>query len=91
MAFYKPYGQSAGSFLIFGIMYFFRPKVYMWKRTPEKYANVAQKVQIAKAVLPDKHISSQTLSQLAQLLDSEGSSSNPELEKMLKNVPTKKY
>jgi len=91
MAFYKPYGQPAGSFLIFGIMYFFRPKVYMWKRTPERVANTVQKTQAMKAALPDKHISSQTLSELAKLLDSEGATSNPELEKMLKQAPPRKY
>lgn len=91
LAFYRPYGQPLGSFLIFGIMYFFRPKVYIWKRTPEKTVNVSQKTQTAAVVLPDKHISSQSLRDLAQLLDSEGMTSNAEIEKILKQVPTKKY
>src|SRR5512138_1477457 len=34
-AFYKPYGQPLGSFVVFGAMYFFKPKVYVWKRSPE--------------------------------------------------------
>jgi len=91
LAFYKPYGQPLGSFLIFGIMYFFRPKVYIWRRTPEKFVKVAQKEQAVKTVSPDKHISAQSLKDLAQLLDSEGSTSNAEIEKILKPAPTKKY
>lgn len=90
MAFYKPYGQPAGNFLIFGIMYFFRPKVYVWKRTPIMVSNVSQKMKTAAVLTPDKHMSSQSLKDLAQLLDSEGMSSNPELEKMLKQAPIKK-
>lgn len=91
LAFYRPYGQPLGSFLIFGIMYFFRPKIYIWKRTPERFINVAQKTQTATVVAPDKHISSQSLKDLAQLLDSEGMESNAEIEKILKQAPTKKY
>src|SRR6266702_3308356 len=64
LAFYKPYGQPLGSFLIFGIMYFFRPKVYMWKRTPERIVNNAPKPQSATTAMPDKHISSQSLKDL---------------------------
>lgn len=90
MAFYKPYGQPLGSFFIFGIMYFFRPKVYVWKRTPERAVNVIQKTQTAAAILPDKHLSSQSLRDLAQLLDSEGMTSNTEIEKILKQAPVRK-
>ncbi|NTW26895.1 MAG: PrgI family protein [Candidatus Moranbacteria bacterium] len=91
LAFYKPYGQPLGSFLIFGVMYFFRPKVYMWKRTPARAVKEVQKIQQAQAVAVDKHISAQSLKDLAQLLDSEGTTTNPEIEKMLKQAPNRKY
>lgn len=90
LAFFKPYGQPLGSFVIFGVMYFFRPKVYIWKRTPERVSNIPQKVQTVTTALPDKHLSSQSLKDLAQLLDSEGMASNSEIEKLLKQAPTKK-
>ena len=90
LAFYKPYGQPLGSFVIFGILYFFRPKIYLWKRTPEKVIGATQKMQTATTVVKDKHISSQSLRDLAQMLDSEGTNSNPELEKLLKPAPMKK-
>ncbi len=91
LAFYKPYGQPLGSFMIFGALYYFRPKVYMWKRTPARIVMDTQKTQTQKTALPDKRLSSQSLRDLAQLLDSEGTTTNPEIEKMLKQAPTKKY
>lgn len=90
LAFYKPYGQPLGSFVIFGIMYFFRPKVYIWKRTPPQVTKTAPVKQAAAIVSHDKHISSQSLRELAGLLDSEGANSSVDLEKILKNVPIKK-
>ncbi|MDD5463691.1 MAG: PrgI family protein [Candidatus Moranbacteria bacterium] len=90
LAFYRPYGQPLASFFLYGIMYFFRPKIYIWKRTPEKIVSTVQKIQTAATVAPDKHISSQSLQDLAQLLDSEGTTSNAELEKILKQAPGKR-
>ena len=89
LAFYRPYGQPLGSFLIFGIMYFFRPKVYFWKRTPQK--NVSeQKKQVVENHQVQKQITSESLRELAVLLDSEGISHSEGIEKILKQVPNKK-
>lgn len=90
LAFFKPYGQPLGSFVIFGIMYFFRPKIYVWKRTPQNVASVAPKVQSQQKVVVDKHLTSASLRDLAQLLDSEGEVANNDVEKILKQMPTKK-
>jgi hypothetical protein len=90
LAFYKPYGQPLGSFVIFGIMYFFRPKVYIWKRTHERAINVPQKIQTTASSYKDKHISSQSLKDLAKLLDSEGMESSDDVEKILKQAPGRK-
>lgn len=89
-AFYKPYGQPLGSFVIFGVMYFFRPKVYVWKRTPQQVAKAVQKVQTNTNQTVEKHISSESLRDLAQLLDSEGTEHSSEVEKILKSLPTKR-
>jgi len=89
LAFYKPYGQPFGSFIVFGIMYFFRPKVYFWKRTPQKEEK-AQKTQIAEEHFVDKKLTSESLRDLARVMDSEGAEYNEKLEKILKKVPTKK-
>ncbi|MDD5397420.1 MAG: PrgI family protein [Candidatus Moranbacteria bacterium] len=90
LAFYKPYGQPLGSFFLFGIMYFFRPKVYVWKRTPQNVVNVAPKKYEQEKVAVDKHLTSQSLSDLARLLDSEGQEVDNDVEKILKQVPHKK-
>lgn len=90
LAFYRPYGQTLGGFIFFGILYFFRPKIYIWKRTPQNVINVPQKIEKPKAVIPDKHLSSKSLSALAQMLDSEGKIYNPDLEQVLKKTQIKK-
>ena len=89
LAFYKPYGQPMGSFIIFGIMYFFRPKIYFWKRNSQKEASV-QKIQIAETHLVDKKLTSESLRDLAQILDSEGMEYNKRVEEILKQAPPKK-
>ncbi|EKE19871.1 MAG: hypothetical protein ACD_8C00094G0015 [uncultured bacterium] len=88
-AFFKPYGQPLGSFVVFGILYYFRPKIYVWKRTPQKVTDVAQKIQAQTVVVPDKHITQESLRNLARLLDSEGQNSNSDLEMLLKKAPKK--
>ncbi|HOF42482.1 MAG TPA: PrgI family protein [Candidatus Moranbacteria bacterium] len=91
LAFYKPYGQPLGSFVIFGIMYFFRPKVYFWKRTPQKEIKLTQKSIVAPKTQPvSKSIDSDSLKNLAQLLDSEGTRYNEDLENILKKPAQRK-
>ena len=90
LAFFKPYGQPLGSFVVFGVMYFFRPKIYLWKRTSQNVVNVPQKIEKKEIVPVSKQMTSQSLSDLAKLLDSEGSVTNGELEKILKDVSIKK-
>jgi hypothetical protein len=90
LAFYKPYGQPLGSFFLFGIMYFFRPKIYIWKRTPQAFVNVTQKKQVQEKIVADKHLTTQSLSDLARLLDSEGQTAENDVEKILKQMPSRK-
>lgn len=90
MAFYKPYGQPLGSFIIFGILYFFRPKIYFWKRTTQKMNSGGQKKQVVENQLVDKKITSESLRNLARFVDSEGTEYDQKLEEILKKVPVKK-
>jgi hypothetical protein len=90
LAFFKPYGQPMGSFVIFGIMYFFRPKVYVWKRAPQNIINIPQKAQKTENFSQDKHLSSDSLKNLAQLLDSEGTTYDEKVMDILKKSPVKK-
>jgi len=90
LAFFRPYGQSLGSFLLFGVMYFFRPKVYFWKRTSQKEAHVVRKGKTAESGPKDKRMTSESLRNLAQLIDSGGTQYDDKLEKILKKAPVKK-
>jgi len=84
LAFYKPYGQPLGNFLLFGVMYYFRPKIYVWKRTPEKEQVAPVVIQKSNAYAPDKKITSENLKNLAQLLDSKGSQHSENIDEILK-------
>lgn len=90
LAFFKPYGQPLGSFVIFGIMYFFKPKVYFWRRTPQKDIRMPQKNDAAVETAVQKNIDQESLKDLAQLLDSEGMRYNEGVENILKKMPSKK-
>lgn len=90
LAFFKPYGQPMISFVIFGIMYFFRPKVYVWKRAPQNIINIPQKAKTEQHFSQDKHLTADSIRDLAQLLDSEGTSYNENVVGILKKPPIKK-
>ncbi len=90
LAFYKPYGVPLGNFIIFGIMYFFRPKIYFWKRTPQKEVHVVQKNKVVEKNYKNKQLTAESLRELSQLLDSEGRQYSEGLEEILKKAPTKK-
>lgn len=89
LAFFRPYDQPLISFIIFSIMYFFRPKVYFWQRTPQKKV-IEQKKQVVEDNFVQKKMTSESLRNLAELLDSEGSKHNEGIEAILKQVPNKK-
>lgn len=90
LSFFRPYGQPLISFFMFGILYYFRPKIYVWKRDPEK--NVAKKViQIQKAPESRKQLTPEELAGLSRLLDSEGQQYDENVKKILEqNRLTKK-
>ncbi len=90
LAFYKPYGQPLGNFIIFGVLYFFRPKVYVWKRTTEKEQVVKKVEKLEVASVADKKVTSETLKNLARLLDSEGSQYSNNLDEILKKHKVQK-
>ncbi len=90
LAFFRPYGQPLGSFLLFGLFYFFRPKVYIWKRMPQNVINIPQKEKVVDVKTEEKQITAQSLSDLARMLDSEGTAQIEGIEDILKKEPRKK-
>ncbi len=88
--FYKPYGQPLGSFVIFGFLYYFRPKIYTWKRSPERERAVPKVAQVVKTQNTDKQVTAETLHGLAQLLDSEGTNHDGNIDEILKKHSIKR-
>jgi len=84
-AFYKPYGQPMGSFVIFAVMYLFKPKIYMWKRSPEITLSKKQQ-QAPPAVREEKKLTSQQIRGLADILDSDGMQGDGNTLQLLKDM-----
>jgi hypothetical protein len=91
LAFYKPFGQPLPTFLFNGVLYMFKPKIYVWKRTfkPEIQISKSNK-KVESVVIKDKRVSSQTLHGLAQVLDSEGGQHDRETDEWISSHSPKK-
>lgn len=90
LSFFKPYGQPMGSFLVHGVTFLFKPKIYIWRRTTQNVINIPQRAKTVEKFAPEKHLTSQSLKNLADLLDSEGTQYDQSLEEILKKSPIKK-
>lgn len=90
LAFFKPYGQPMGSFVLHGISFMFKPKIYVWKRAPQNMISIPQKAKQNQQFTQQKQIDERSIKDLANLLDSGGSNYNESLEEILKKVPVKK-
>lgn len=93
LAFYKPYGQPLGSFLLFGIIYFFRPKLYIWKRTAETI-RIPQHVPSAQGAVKTQGANKEkllnNLGDLARVMDSGGAEKSEKILEILKKREDKK-
>lgn len=93
LAFFKPYGQPLGNFMLFGIMYFFRPKFYIWKRTTEKI-QIPQHIPQVKETTRENNANKEkllgNLGELAKILDSGGQEKSEQIMDMLKKRELKK-
>lgn len=71
LAFYRPQGQSLVSFVGYGILFFFRPKVAVWERPVIRPQTVApvKKELVDQSTTDTKGISRERLRTLAQILD----------------------
>ena len=90
LTFYKPYGQPLGSFVIFAFLYYFRPKIYIWKRVPEREQVTSKVSQVGGLQVSSKQLTSENLRELAQLLDSEGTKHSESVDELLKKHSLKK-
>jgi len=69
-AFYKPNGFPFTTFVFYLILFLFRPKIAVWKKSPPKQQNKELKVQQPKSpVIVKKSIEKEKLTALAHILD----------------------
>lgn len=71
LAFYRPYGQPLIKVILFMITFFFRPKVYVWKREVSiQKKKVVQKTTAPTMTAPiGKTISQEEIVRLARILN----------------------
>ena len=68
LAYYKPNGQPLIAFIIYSIAFFFKPKMFIWKRLPEKISPVKKAVKKVE-VKTRRTINEEKIKEIADLLD----------------------
>jgi hypothetical protein len=92
LAFYRPYGQTMLSFLIYSVLFLFRPKLYVWRREPPTLKDAGAKKPAAGSgpIKLKNEAPLEDIESLARTLDSEGAQRNEKiLELINKNRSTK--
>lgn len=91
-AFYRPYGQPFIGFIAHAFAYFFKPKVYIWKRVAEKTKKIGEeeKAGAGEKTEEKKETSLTDLQALAKALDSGGSERSDRIMEIIKNSKIKK-
>jgi len=72
LAFYRPYNQPLASFIMSGINYFTKPKIYVWKRYYDSMKTVAKKPTEPKkeeVIVKRKTLNKAKLEELAKRLN----------------------
>lgn len=69
LAFYRPYNQPLIKFILSSIAFIIRPKMYIWRRTPEKVQRTVAKKEDNAPIITRKKFDSQKVSDISALLD----------------------
>jgi hypothetical protein len=69
LAFYRPYNQPLLSFILSSVGFLFRPKMYIWKRLPDKEIRKAAVKEEAPAIIQKKSIDEEKIQEISKLLD----------------------
>lgn len=87
LAFYRPYGQTFGSFLLNGLLYLFNSKVYVWQRTPHGVQAISTKrAEIKRGTVANQKegLSPDELRSLSRVIDTSGSQSDEHILEILR-------
>ncbi|MCX6761679.1 MAG: PrgI family protein [Candidatus Moranbacteria bacterium] len=68
-AFYKPYNQPLIKFITSSILFVTRPKMYIWRRVPEKIQKASAKKDTDTKKTTRKTFDAQKIADISQLLD----------------------
>jgi len=71
LAFYRPNNQSLIAFIFTSVQFFFRPKMYVWRRLPE-IANIQKKPSHKKVAIIQKEkkiVNEEKIQEISKLLD----------------------
>jgi len=69
LAFYRPYNQPLLSFIMSSVGFMFKPKMYIWKRLPEKELAKKAKQKEAPVIIQRKALNEGKLEEISKLLD----------------------
>lgn len=86
LAFYRPYNQPLIKFIFSGILFLFKPKVYIWKRTFEKKAIRDKNEKRSEIIKKKEKITPgvENIEMLARVLDSEGRERSGKIMEIIK-------
>lgn len=71
LAFYKPNGQPMIAFVLSLFSFSFKPKMYVWRRTPDMKKTFETKIQKSDTIKtsPQKTLTKKKVEELSQILD----------------------
>lgn len=69
LAFYHPNGQPLINFMLSSVSFFSSPKMYIWKRVPEKEGAKKVITENREIVVPKKAINTKKIDELSRILD----------------------
>lgn len=69
LAFYRPYNQPLINFVLSSVGFLFKPKMYVWKRLPDREAAKKAPVKEEISVIQKKEVNEQKVEEISKLLD----------------------
>ena len=69
LAFYRPYNQPLIKCITSSVLFVTRPKMYIWRRIPEKVQRTTEKKQANTPIIGRKKFDAKKVADISQLLD----------------------
>jgi hypothetical protein len=72
LAFYRPNGQPLIAFVLSSFSFLSSPKMYVWKRVPEKDGPKKEVTNKIDIIIPKKELTARKIEDLSKILDNRG-------------------